>query len=131
MTISSYPISRMPHALRIEKDNESLERHLLTYEPGEDGYDMCLDSINENTRRLEIRRLMLEADRREQVAGPTAFHEHGLGFVTIVEQITRWVYDSTSIDEPMQEHYLRGPHYDKYLTPTPEFIRWATTQVAA
>jgi len=82
-----------------------------------------VDCIDENTMRLEVRRLMLEADKREQdfifdapVAENVAWH---IGFELNIKG---------EVDEVMQEHYLTGPKYNPHMTPTEEYIRWIATQ---
>ena len=118
MTIGPYPISRMPHIERLEADEAHLVKNLNVFTPGDPEYAYYLDCLEENARRLRVRDLMLEADKREQVCildAPVA--EHTAYHIQFEMEIIG------EVDETLQEHYLDGPEYNPHMTPTEEYIR--------
>ena len=117
-----YPISRMPHIARLEDDNENLIDCMDACEPGEPDYAYYLDCLNENDKRLETRRLMLEADRRDVFIISSPVAKNVAGFIEFE------LHMIGEVDQTVGEHYLTGPKYNRHETPTPEFMRWIATQ---
>ncbi len=118
MTIGPYPISRMPHIERLEADEAHLVKNLNFFTPGDPEYDYYADCLEENARRLELRRLMMESDKRDALA---------IVVEDIAENVSCMIGFELEligeVDEIDETHYLAGPNYEPGATPDEAWYR--------